>query len=233
MKVFRSRRGPFQEQPYYEDAEIEAICLDELRQFGLLPSQPEPIRVERFVEKRFDVTVESADLPEGILGFTEFTASGVSRIFVSARLEEEGSKTSERRVRSTIAHEAGHGLLHAHLFAIQNTAPLFADNTDPKAPKVLCREGGADPARRNYGGEWWEFQANAAMGHLLVPKPLLPIAVGDYLVPAGNLGGKCINPTRYEAAVRAVAEAFDVNAIVARIRLETAYPAKNDKQLML
>ena len=233
MKVFRSKRGPFLEQPFFEDSEIESICLDELKQFGLLPSQPEPVRIERFVEKRFGVTVEPTDLREGILGFTEFGPTGVRGIYVSARLEEGSSKSSERRVRSTIAHEAGHGLLHSYLFATQKTAPLFADNSDPKAPKVLCREDGADPARRNYGGEWWEFQANAAMGHLLIPKPLLPIAVAPYLVSAGNLGGKRIDPARRESAVRAIADAFDVNAIVARIRLEAVYPAKDEKQLML
>jgi hypothetical protein len=31
----------------------------------------------------------------------------------------------ERRVRSTLAHEAGHGLLHAHLFVLAPQQGLF------------------------------------------------------------------------------------------------------------
>lgn len=56
MRTFRSKKGPFTEAPYFEKSEIEAICLDELMKVGLLPKQAEPIRIDRFIEKRFQVT---------------------------------------------------------------------------------------------------------------------------------------------------------------------------------
>jgi hypothetical protein len=234
MKTFRSQRGPFVEQPFFSDAEIEAICLDELRKQSLLPDKPEPIRIERFAEKRFKVSVESRDLGEGVLGLTEFGPSGVTGIYISEALDAEKTRTSERRVRSTIAHEVGHGLLHTFLFVLSsNTTPLFGDLSDPKAPKVLCREGNIDTGNKAYGGEWWEFQANAIMGHLLVPRPLLANAIEPFLIPSGNLGGKKIDPDRYEVAVRSIADTFDVNPAVARIRLEMYYPIQKTKQLML
>ncbi len=43
--------GAIFEQPYYSDSDIEAICTDELSKLGLLPNQPQPIRIDRFVRK--------------------------------------------------------------------------------------------------------------------------------------------------------------------------------------
>jgi len=60
---------------------------------------------------------------------------------VAKHLEDEGTLAAERRIRSTLAHEAGHGLLHAHLFVLgKATQPLFGDSFRPNAPKVLCRD---------------------------------------------------------------------------------------------
>lgn len=230
MKTLRNTRGPFSERPYFSDIEIEAICLDELRKMKLLPGQPEPVRVERFVEKRFKVTVEPAVLADGILGLTQFGPNGVQGVYVSAALDSDTSTSAKRRVRSTIAHEAGHGLLHAHLFAIASGTPLFGDCSEAGAPKVLCRNG---EDRKSYGGEWWEFQANIAMGHLLMPRLLVEMASEPFLVTVGSMGGRQIDPARYEVAVRSIADRFDVNPAVSRIRLESLYQVREDGQLSL
>src|ERR1700761_6833559 len=163
MKTFVSKRGPFTEQPFYSDNDLENICWDELRKQNLLPAIPAPIRIDRFVEKRFGVSAEPRTLDNGILGLTVFGQSGVEGIYVSEALENDRSKTSVRRVRSTIAHETGHGLLHSHLFALTNSQPLFGDVSDSNSPKVLCRQESIDTDRKQYAGEWWEFQANAIM----------------------------------------------------------------------
>lgn len=233
MRTFRPKRGSFVEAPYFTEEELEGIALDELSQYNLLPAAPNPIRIERFVEKRFRVSVESADLGEGILGLTIFGPDGVQHIYVSQDLDADESVASERRTRSTIAHEAGHGLLHAHLFAAVSGVPLFGDVSDPRAPKVMCREGSADGERKHYGGEWWEYQANAIMGRLLMPRPLVASAVTPFLTTSGALGGMRISPDQYEAAVRDLAEIFNVNPILSRIRLEGLFPGKEDGQLML
>lgn len=233
MKTFHNQRGPFREQPFFTDQELESICLDELSKYNLLPKVPGRIRIDRFVEKRFRLSVESIALPDGILGLTKFGPNGVEGIYVSEALESERTKSAERRVQSTIAHEAGHGLLHAHLFAIPNVAPLFGDLSDPSRPKVLCRESSVTTGNSRYNGEWWEFQANEAMGHLLMPRTLVHTAIQPFLISAGNLGGAQIDTKLYETAIRALAETFDVNPVVARIRIEKYYPGKEDKQLML
>ena len=117
------------ERPHFQLREIEETCSSELRKVGLYPSAPEAIRVDRFIEKRFNVTPRYEDLPDGVLGFTRFGKGVVVEIVVSRALDEGGTKVAERRLRSTLAHEAGHGLLHAYLFALgEKPKSLFDDH---------------------------------------------------------------------------------------------------------
>jgi hypothetical protein len=236
MKTFRSKKGPFTEQPYYTDTEIEAICQDELQKVGLLPASPEPVRIDRFIEKRFGVTHSYDDLGEDVLGLTVFGSKGVQAVIVSRVLEEEGTIPAERRVRSTLAHEAGHGLLHAHLFVLeQRSKPLFGDHSDPAKPKVLCRdipvEKSGSPYK--YRGEWWEFHANRAIGSLLLPRTVVDVALSPFLVNAGTFGARSLDFSIKDAAVAELARIFNVNPVVARIRIDGLYPQANARQLTL
>ena len=117
MKTFKTKSGPFLERPFYSDSDIEKMCVAELSAVGLLPQTPGPVRIDRFIEKRFVVPTYQ-DLGEGILGLTRFTSRGVAEIVVSKELDDEGSEIAERRIRTTLAHEGGHGLLHTHLFVL-------------------------------------------------------------------------------------------------------------------
>ena len=237
MKTFRSS-GLFAEQPYYTQAEIEQICVDELQKSGLYPSEPAPIRVDRFIEKRFGIRPSYEDLPAGLLGFTRFGDTGVEEIVVSRALDEEGSRAAERRLRSTLAHEGGgHGLLHAHLFALGlDLRPLLADALDSQKPKILCRIGGiagiGSSKIKKYDGRWWEFQANQAMGAMLLPRKLVVGAL-EPILAVGSLGQRVLQPTQVEEAALLLAEVFDVNPVVARIRIEGLYPETKSGQLTL
>lgn len=218
MKTFRIARGPFLERPYYKDEEVERICTDELRAVGLLPTSPSPVRIERFIEKKYGMSPCYEALPKGVLGLTQFTSSGPNKIVISEELEQQGGLVAERRIRSTLAHEAGHCMLHTHLFAFSSGTPLFGDVSDPNTPKVLCR----DPD--SYSGEWWEFQANQAMSVLLLPSELVYEGMQRFLRPAGLLGIPMLHSSERHAATRAISELFDVNPIMARIRVEKLFP---------
>lgn len=236
MRTYRTTTGPFAERPYYKDEEIEATCTDELRAVGLYPATPEPVRIDRFIEKRFGVTPRYEELGENILGCTVFGAKGVQDVVVAKALDEEGSKPADRRIRTTLAHEIGHGLLHAHLFSLnRGSRPLFGDFTNPDEPKVLCREVPVTAQFRKpgYDGRWWEFQANRTIGPLLLPRPLVQAALEPLLVARGSLGGKGLDQGRREEAVRALADLFNVNPIVVKIRLDELYPEKDERQLRL
>lgn len=229
MRTYRGAGGPLRERPYFQVSEIEQICNEALETVGLLPTVPEPVRIDRFVEKRFELTIEYDDLGPGVLGVTRFGAKGVQAVTVSRSLDEEGTQVGERRVRSTIAHEAGHGLLHAHLFVLEGAAPLFGE-TAPTGPKVLCRD---EPQTAGYRGHWWEWQANRAIGALLLPRRLALRAVETFTEPDGALGLQRLSAARHSAAVAHLVEVFDVNPVVARLRLDELFPREGKAQAAL
>ena len=136
MRKVPTPSGPFAFQLYFEDlGEIDEICLEALKRQSLLPSKPAPIRIERFVEKQFKTALRYEDLGPDNLGCTIFNSLGaVEAILVSRSLEEQNTTPARRRVRSTVAHEAGHGLLHGSLF-IEDNSPDLGENQR----RILCR----------------------------------------------------------------------------------------------
>lgn len=224
MKTFRTKSGPFSERPHFEPHEIDQICGSELRKVGLYPKAPEPIRVDRFVEKRFKVTPEYEQLPEGVLGYTKFGKSGVEAIVISAELDSDTGSVAQRRLRATLAHEAGHGLLHAHLFVMGGGALTLFDADSRGDHQILCRDVHDASRPSSYDGRWWEYQANKAIGALLLPRALLSTALKPYVAPSGLLGMETLDESRREDAARALADIFDVNPAVARIRINDVYP---------
>ena len=236
MRTFRSKTGPFAEQPYYTSDDMDAICSDELQKLGIYPAEPSPVRIDRFIERRFNLQPTYEDLPNGLLGFTLFGAKGVEKIVVTRSLDEEGTRPAERRLRATLAHEAGHGLLHAHLFVLGSRPDsLFGDGLATGAPKILCRDDAVPswPTIAKPSYRWWEFQANMAMGALLLPKALVVKALHSHLEPQGMLGLPILSEGRRDPAVGELADIFDVNAVVVRIRLQTLFPDNSGSQLTL
>lgn len=238
MKSLRTRSGPFAEQPYYEPHEIDRICNEELRAVELYPSAPEPIRIERFIEKRFKLAVVYDDLPPGVLGYTSVGRKGVESVVVSRTLCDDRTAVAERRVSTTLAHEAGHGLLHGHLFMLDEPpASLFGAGSSADHGRILCRDDavavGSTGSVKRYDGRWWEFQANQAIGGLLLPKQLVERSVSRFLIVRGGLAQTVLPDDQREAAVRHVAHTFDVNPVVARIRLEGMYSGEKTRQMML
>lgn len=230
MKSVRTTRGPSGQRPYFSDSDFENICSDELRAQGLLPESPAPVRIERFIEKRFALTPIFEDLPPSVLGYTEFGPKGPAAIYVSRALSEEGSRTAERRITSTLAHEAGHGLLHSHLFVLEPvlTANLFEHHADVKGSRILCREGGG----QGYDGRWWEVQANRAMACLMLPKELVLMAIADLKVRRGDLRIPTLEDSERHTAAVLLSDTFDVSVQAAQFRLDALVP-KAGAQLAL
>ena len=239
MRIYASRGGPFPERPFYKLEDIETLCFQELQSVQLYPSEPSPVRIDRFVEKRFNVGIEYGELPNGLLGFTRFGSAGVEAVVVSKELDEAGTRQAERRLRTTLAHEGGHCLLHAHLFALaQSPASLFGDDGAVDGGRILCREEGVSGMvalgkTRGYDGRWWEYQANQAMGALLLPRHLVEKGLDGRLVVQGLIGRPTLPANSRDAAIRRLTDIFDVNPIVARLRLEALFPAGSERQLTL
>jgi hypothetical protein len=233
MRTIRSTTGPFFERPHFKPGEIEQICTKELRAAGLYPSRPEPIRIERFIEKRFGISAIYEKLPERVLGFTRFGTTGVTEIVVSSDLDGDPATPTERRLRTTLAHEAGHGLCHAHLFYL-GTKPLSLFDETDDSPSILCRDvAGEVHSRSIYHGRWWEFQANQAIGGLLMPRLLVHEALQAFATPAGSLGQVTLADDQRELAVKQMAATFNVNPAVVRIRLAEILSVNDNRQLQL
>lgn len=234
MRSYRINQGPFATRPYYKISDIEVICTDELIVAGLFPRVPEPTRIDRFIEKRFGITHEYGELPEGTLGYSLFGPSGVERVVVASFLESGVSLHAERRVRTTLAHEVGHILLHSHLFALGEQAQtLFDDSVNLEGPRILCRDlpGITTPGQRRYDGRWWEFQANSAIGPLLLPRPLVQKALEPVLETRGILEAKVLAAQNRPEATIMLSKVFDVNPGVARIRIGEIFPESDETQL--
>ena len=213
--------GRFAFQLYFDDLrEIDEICLQALKRQSLLPSSPTPIRIDRFVEKQFRTALRYEDLGPDILGYTVFNSSGaVDAIVVSRSLEEQNTTPARRRVRSTVAHEAGHGLLHGSLF-IGDNCPDLGENER----RILCRsEDILVDTQRSYRGRWWEFQANQAIGSLLLPRSLMDAFLDQSEIEIDSSETRILTPTRRESLAKKAAVTFDVNPIVARIRLDSLF----------
>ena len=95
--MIRARSGPFVEQPYYAADDFDSMAIAELGRVDLLPAEPGPTRVDRFIEKRFGIIPKYDDLPAGglsRLGSRINTAGGDTRWLL------EQTRCRHRRVRS-------------------------------------------------------------------------------------------------------------------------------------
>ena len=229
MRKVPTPSGPYPFQLYFEDlGEIDEICLEALKIQSLLPSRPAPIRIERFVEKQFKTPLIYEDLGPEYLGCTIFNSSGaVEAILISRSLEEQNTMPARRRVRSTVAHEAGHGLLHGSLFMDSNSADLLNGTVGKNHRRILCRsEDILVDTQRSYAGRWWEFQANQAIGSLLLPRLLMNAFLDQSGITPASVESRILTSAERDLLVKKAAVTFDVTPVVVRIRLDSLFCSK-------
>ena len=239
MNIRSNPQGIIKQTLFFKKGEIDVMCLDALRNSGLLPDKPEPIRIERFIEKHFNCMVVYEDMKDGILGCTAFNPNGsVKAVYVSSALTD-GSDSGRRRTSSTLAHEAGHCMMHPVLFMKDGSQMQMdfgsgsqVENLDFHDRRVLCREIDLRPSQeKRYDGRWWEYQANRAIGGFLLPRKLVEVAVIPFLTTTGSLGCQKFARNGLDGAKAEVARIFDVNPVVAHIRLQEMYPASDQVDL--
>ena len=214
--------GRFGKTLYFSDREIDRMCLDALKQSGCLPAEPEAIDIEFFVEKHFKASLDmGTEVDPDVLGWTLFGKKGeIILVGVSPSLSADVSLGGQRRCRATVAHEAGHCLMHPILFMEERTEPMWG-NLDFSQNRILCRK---EDFGGKYDGRWWEVQANKAIGGLLLPSSLVRKSVEHLLVPQGGLGLPALPVKNRQKAIEHVAETFEVNKMPAEIRLKVLFP---------
>lgn len=227
MKVVRTPGRGLGQRLVFDEAEFDAIGLETLRKTNLLPAVPAPVRIDRLIESFFEVTIEYIDLGEGVLGATSFKPDGsVSGVAVALALDRD---SAAHLFRSTLAHEAGHGLLHPMLFMQDAGQGTFSvDNADPAKRRILCRSRDIVPGqRRGYDGRWWEYQANRMIGSLLLPRPLVMAAAGEFTERRPLSGSMFLSEHNRMRATEQLARLFEVSPACMSIRLEEVFPQSN------
>jgi hypothetical protein len=155
---------------------------------------------------------QTADLPEGIHGVTEYYWDRKPDVKIDARLTQQHWR--ETRRRSTLTHECSHVIQHAPLWrALGPESPTEG----PIAVSCRCEES---EAAYEQWDAWMEFQARHMSGALLMPKSRV-----------WRLTQRLADTKRWELPIRAdspqsiyLAEhaviAFHVSSIAARVRLK-------------
>jgi hypothetical protein len=234
VKKYRAPNG--EERLWFEALELEQIVEAELNKAGMMPSPTSPVvDVERFIEYHLKAALDQyADLDQTVLGVTEFFRGETPRIRINKDLT--GSAIDDGvsapgllgRWRATLAHEAGHVMLHRRLFDVAvGNLNLFGDADQP-TPKQLPR---CLKALVSYSTvpEWREVQANQAMAALLMPRPLFVSLAREEsgqtssvdLIPLGAVDG----------VTKRLAERLRVSKQAARIRLATLGLVEPTQQL--
>ena len=238
MKSWPDARSPWGKQLRFDDDEFEAMMDSARRRSGDCFEAGRGIDVDAVLLRSEGVEADYLELPEGILGRTKFVRDGSVQVEISRSLGDASGvdHVARRRLRSTLAHEVGHIACHRVLF-VQDTESfsLFSDtelhalsrNVDP----ILCR--GECVGSAGYSGEWWEYQANQCMSALLLPRALVVESVRPFVRIEGMMEIAVLPEGRREQAVRHVAEIFEVNPVVARIRIAELYPEGSERQMAL
>jgi hypothetical protein len=210
---------------FYEDSEIEQIAGDELHRAGLRPTVTAPVaELERFIESHLHVDLDQyAELPAGVLGLTRFHERGMPSIAISGELTDHaasGAPGAHGRWRATLAHEAGHVLLHRYLFdpdLAQSQGGGLPTGELPRTGEVACLH--RDILEQPRSRDWREVQANKAMAALLMPAALFRRLALRHGTVDGDL--PIAGTAAVEDLAATLAELFQVSKQAAGIRLKT------------
>ena len=229
--------GPFLHDEYIPDKRIDRGALELLTSTGLLPEEPKPVAVDKICDNKWGVPEDYKKLDVDVMGYSAFTYNGFARIVINSELENDRSVTGTQRLRSTIAHEIGHAILHERLFIEKlmfdkNQRLLFGE-IERHAPvtAIVCRNN--DIFGRSGKSKWWEIQANKFMAALLMPKPLFLQIVQS---PLADYDPEHTTPPervkKYYGSIEAVMEKFNVSRVMASIAVDHYLAKERPKAAM-
>ena len=205
--------------------EIEALCHKALAETSFLPEQPAPVDIELFAETCFTNDVGYEEMEH--LGYTAFDANGrVLEIRVSTAIDD-GSTIGVRRTRATWAHECGHCLFHSAAFVRETKSSV------PAQPILVNRKVSPIFTLSEHEERLREYQANQAIGSLLLPRSLVLTALNlrGLLIKSSASRFPTIRVEDSNDAMVLISETFDVSRTVAKHRLAKIFPIRKTSQL--
>ncbi len=224
MRRYRAANG--KAQLWFAQGEIERIIECELTSSGLMPTVAEPVvDLERFVERHLSVALDHyAELDSDVLGTTEFFRGKGARISINRDLtgsaldNRKPSVGTRGRWRATLAHEAGHVILHRKLFDVGlppgagGRRSLRMERHRQQCLKSnVPHSDDVDPR---------EYQANQAMAVLLMPRGVF-LEIAREEISRAFPGCDRVPPgSELRLAVR-IARRLEVSRQAAAIRMST------------
>ncbi|BBZ49097.1 ImmA/IrrE family metallo-endopeptidase [Mycobacterium heidelbergense] len=219
---------------WYEPEDIEQIAVEQLRVAKLSPTLDRPVTdLERLIEGHLRAELDLyADLPDAVLGLTEFPVRGapivqIDRALTEARDAEHATVAEIGRWRATLAHEASHIFLHRYLFD-PSMAPLAGGSSVPRPSEgglMRCLHRDISPEAADWRSvrrrpDWREVQANKAMAALLMPRRTFKRIVVREMRQLG-LGLPPIAESDVQRLANVLAPIFSVSKQAVRIRLDS------------
>ena len=226
MLWVRDQTGRFPWRPYYHAVEIDRICERRVRTFlrarhGRVAYPVTTDDLTLLIEQEADDLDLFADLSGmaapgvEVQGLTTLRPGRRARVEIARELSERSARLA--RLRTTLAHELGHVLLHQDV--IDRQAAGDAENGEAAEggdgvtmpPCTNVSVGGASRA------DWMEWQAGYASGALLMPR----MAVATVVLPILRRHGRA--PHRWEGNIGRLTDAvqghFLVSDAAALVRL--------------
>ena len=230
------RTAPILDRLPHSESNLERLAMDALLHHeGVLPEHPGAVPIERLVEEAFGFTETYDILEPGVLGEIRF---GIENrplaIRLARRLGEINSDDPaidhERRI--TLAHECGHGLAHAKIFADglrRERIPLLPGLGDELSHIGRSAENVhfsiLQPEKASTDEVWIEWEANYLMAALLLPRPLVLSFLSRFLMDVPNgVTRRSLPSTHRLSAITALANTFNVSSGVAASRLALLVP---------
>lgn len=226
MRRYRASNG--EERLWFDVSEIELMMESELRKASLMPTESSPsVKLESFVERHLKATLDQyAELDVSVLGVTEFFEGKAPRISLNKNLTGSALDDGDAppgvlgRWRATVAHEAGHVLLHRSLFEFAVGNMNLFEPSPAERGRQLQRCLKRDVAHGGGASDWREVQANQAMAALLMPKSFfLKIARAhiEQLFPGVDM----LTAGQDDRVAARLGPVLEVSKQAARIRLTT------------
>jgi Zn-dependent peptidase ImmA (M78 family) len=213
MKMVPDRTGRFKKRPHWQLSELEHKCEEAItaflrQRYGFyripVPTEALTMLIERDAAE-LDLEKNLSDATYEVFGYTEFERGRKPLVRIARELWEQRHRNN--RLRTTLAHEYGHVMLHTWLY------DQYGTTSGPQ----LCYWHSMLPTNRVV--DWMEWQAGYASGALLMPESFMRRAVEAYF--QGRKEHSPVAKTSREAAELSdrISFAFDVSVEAATVRL--------------
>ena len=213
MRWVADLTGRFPKRPHYATDELERVCDDVRNDFahlrrvsagGCLSVDDLAVMIECRAAD-LDLYADLAELGSDVEAVTDFAPDRRPRVRVSHVLSED--RRREHRLRTTLAHELAHVVLHNFIWWFDQ-GTLDTGRSWSLSPR--CHTG-----RRVHAADWMEWQAAYASGALLMPAA----AVERVVEESGGPRVAWLRSASGRERVRRVRQAFEVSTLAAHVRL--------------